>query len=210
MQKNLKNNIGNFEFLKGKYTDIEKVSKRLLSVEFKDMPFFRYAVLMASLLDDQFFTNALILGKAERQYDITWLIKDFSARLDFVSSSFSNFDVDPDLFRQVNFIEIEDIFSYNSDDKYDLIILIQDYLLFLAQENKYYELLSRLINNPDSRIILILNYSSMKNTQPQIENKNLEIALPQTLIKTYELKHYDKGQLKIIDYIIDTRGIVLK
>ena len=210
MHNNIKKDLGNFEFLKGKYPDIERISKRLLSVEFKDMPFFRYAVLMASLLDDQFFPNALILGKAERQYDLTWLLKDFSTRLDFVSVDFSDFEIDTDLFREVNFIEIENIFSYKPDVKYDLIVLIQDYLQFLAQEQKYYDLLSGLISSGDSRIIMMLNYSTRGKEQLPSENIKLDLGLPSNMTNTFELKHYDKGELKVIDYIIDTRGIVLK
>ncbi len=210
MQRNVKKDLGNFEYLKGKYTDIERISKRLLSVEFKDMPFFRYAVLMASLLDEQFFPNALILGKAQRQYDLTWLLKDFSSRLDFVSSDFSDFEVDVDLYREVNFIQIENIFSYSPDVKYDLIVLIQDYFQFLAQEVDYYDLLSNLLSSKDSRIIFILSYSPDKETHTSRENLKLDLALPSTMIKTFELKHYNKGELKVIDFLIDTKGVVLK
>ncbi len=209
MQKKIKQGIGNFEFLKGKYPDIERVSKRLLSVEFKDMPFFRYAVLMASLLDEEFFPNALILGKAERQYDLTWLLKDFSSRLDFVSNDFSDFEADEDLFREVNFISIENLFSYSPDTKYDLIVVIQDYLLFLAEEQDYYKLLSNLVSSDEARIIMILNYSPVKDADNQQEMQ-LDLALPMARIKTFELKHYDRGELKVVDFIIDTRGIVLK
>ncbi len=210
MQKKIKKGLGSFDFLKGKYSDIERISKRLLSVEFKDMPFFRYAVLMASLLDDQFFSNALILGKAQRQYDLTWLLKDFSARLDFVSRDFSDFEADPDLFREVNFIKIEDLFAYNSDAQYDLIVVIQDYLQFLAEENNYYQMLSRLVNSIDSRIIMILSYDRLDKEKQKESNIKLDLALPSTSIKTFELKHYDKGELKLVDFIIDLRGIVLK
>ena len=208
MNKRIKKHTGNFEYLRNKYKDLEKISKRLLSIEFKNMPFFRYAVLMASLLNEDFFPNSLIIGKAQRKYDITWLVKDFSFRLDFVSTDFSDFEIDPDLYREVNFIEVEDLFAYRPDIKYDLIVVIQDYLLFLTQEKYYYDLLSKIISSSETRIIFILNYSQINRMND--ENIELALALPSTMSKTFELKHYDRGELKLIDYIIDTKGIVFK
>ncbi len=204
MYKTVKKNIGAFEFLKQK--NHEKLSKRLLSVEFRDMPFFRYAVLMSSLLEGEFFFRALIIGKAQRQYDLTWLLKDFSIKLDFVSTEFSHFEIEPELFKEVNFIEVDNILNFKTENQYDLIVLIEDYNKFIANEKKYYQLLSSLISSISSRVIFILNHSVPK----QEKEIKLNIHLAGAFIKTFELKHYSEGQLKIIDFIIATRGIALK
>jgi len=198
--KKIRENIGNFDSLKEWSFDLKKLSKRLLSREFADLPFFRHAVLMASLLDEEFFPNTLILGKAIKQYDLTWLIKDFSYRLDFVSTDFSSFE-EEDLYKGINFFQVKDIFSFVSAIKYDLIIVIEDYLYFKMKRESYYNLLSKNISSKESRIIFILINKY---------NIDLKLDIPDSLIKTFELKFYDKGELKSSDFIIYTKGIVLK
>ncbi len=204
MYQIVKKNIGTFEFLKQKNS--ERLSKRLLSVEFRDMPFFRYAVLMSSLLEGEFFFRALIIGKAQRQYDLTWLLKDFSVHLDFVSQDFSHFEMEPELFKEVNFIEVNDILDFRTQNKYELIVLIEDYEKFIANEKKYYQLLSSLVSSISSRVIFILNHSAPK----QEKDIKLNINLSGSFIKTFELKHYSGGQLQLVDFIVATRGIALK
>ncbi len=200
----IKKNIGKYQYL-AKRKQV-RLFKRLLSVEFNNMPFYKYAIALSSLLEDQFFSNILVTGQALRETDITWFLKDYTLNLDFVSEDFSQFKIDSDLYKDINLLQ-QDILKFNPGHTYDLIIVIDDITRihnFLQRLVKKIQSLSR----PDTRIIFFIRYFPPE----QLIDDNIKLFtstdeilkyLPFNIRSKIELKNYDKGKIQSIDLIID-------
>ena len=200
----IKKNIGKYQYL-AKRKQV-RLFKRLLSVEFNNMPFYKYAIALSSLLEDQFFSNILVTGQALRETDITWFLKDYTLNLDFVSEDFSQFKIDSDLYKDINLLQ-QDILKFTPGHTYDLIIVIDDITRihsFLQQLVKKIQSLSR----PDTRIIFFIRYFPPE----QLIDDNIKLFtstdeilkyLPFNIRSKIELKNYDKGKIQSIDLIID-------
>ena len=170
------------------------------------MPFYKYAIALSSLLEDQFFSNILVTGQALRETDITWFLKDYTLNLDFVSEDFSQFKIDSDLYKDINLLQ-QDILKFTPGHTYDLIIVIDDITRihsFLQRLVKKIQSLSR----PDTRIIFFIRYFPPE----QLIDDNIKLFtstdeilkyLPFNIRSKIELKNYDKGKIQSIDLIID-------
>lgn len=201
----IKKNTGRYHYLDKKKQ--VRLYKRLLSVEFDNMPFYKYAIALASMLDDQFFSNILITGQARRETDITWFLKDYTMNLDFVAQDFSQFKKDLDLYKDVNLIQ-QDILEFKPDDRYDLIIVIDEI-------TRIYKFLGRLVKklhdlaDQNARIIFFIRYfppDQLIDDGIKLFTSTDEILkyLPFDVRSKIELKNYQKGKIQALDLIIDS------
>ncbi len=204
MITNFLKKIGRYEYLQNKR--VSRLFKRLLSVEFDKMPFYKYAVALATLLEDNYFVNTLIVGQALRETDITWFIKDFTINLDFVSDDFSQFEIDPDLYDEINLIET-DFLTYDPGKRYDLIIVQEDITRIYDRLEDFMLNLYKLAE-PGARVIFFLRYYSPE----QLIDDHIKLLrttdelikyLPFKVRSKVELKNYDKGKVQTIDLVID-------
>ncbi len=201
-----KNNLGDFEYLRNR--DVRKLFKHLLSVEFNNMPFFKYATALAALLKEEFFVNALIVGQATKDTDITWFIKDYSTHLDFVSDDFSQFTKDSDLYQEVNFVQT-DFLKFKPQIKYDLVIVIED--LDKVNENlQDYIIKIGEITETDAKIVLFLRYDLQATEKSEQiiyfkSTEQIKDCLPFAIENQMEIKNYEKGHLAKIDIVLGCR-----
>ncbi len=200
-----KRNIGRYQYL-AKRKQV-RLFKRLLSVDFNNMPFYKYAMTLTTLLENQFFSNILVTGQALRETDITWFLKDYTLNLDFVSNDFSQFKIDLDLYKDINLIQ-KNILEFNPDKTYDLIIVIDEvtkiYNFFKPLVKKIQSLASN-----ESRIIFFIRYLD----PDRLIRENINILrftgeilkyLPFDIRSKIELKNYNKGKIQSLDLIIDS------
>ncbi len=198
-------NIGRFDYLKNKLS--KPVSRSLLPQELTSMPFYKYAIALATYLDGQYFADTLIVGQARRETDITWFLKDFTVNLDFIAEDFSDFKKDPDLFTEVNFIE-ENFLDFQSSKQYDLIVVVDDMVKISPVIDQYMNQLYNL-SQDQGRIIFFIRYfyPELKIKSDDILlNSSEEIlkSLPFEVRSKVELKNYNKNKISNMDLIMDT------
>ncbi len=205
MFKEKSRNIGRYQYLlnkkaQGKY-------KRLLSVDFGNMPFYKYVIALTAMLEEDFFVNTLLLGQAQRETDITWFIKDYTVNLDFVADDFKQFQLDEDLYKDVNLIE-QDFLTFKPDKNYDLIIVLDDITRIYQNLQQIMQQISK-VAEQNARIIFFIRYY----TDDQLIDDDIELLkstdeflkyLPFDVRSKVELKNYNKGQLVSFDLIVDS------
>jgi hypothetical protein len=205
MAENLSKKIGRYEYLQNRRAS--KLFRRLLSVEFGKMPFYKYAIALATLLKDDYYVNTLIVGQALRETDITWFLKDFTTNLEFVSDDFSQFELDPDLYSEIKLIE-QDFLQFRPGKRYDLVVVLdditriypnlQDYLINLYNVTQDNGLVIFFIRYYSQELIIDEDVELFKSTDAFVK------YLPFKVRSKVEMKNYDKGRVQTIDLVIDS------
>ena len=197
--------IGRYQFLMNKNT--HNKYKRLLSVDFENMPFYKYVIALTAMLEEQFFVNTLLVGQAQRETDITWFIKDYTVNLDFVAEDFKQFQLDEDLYKDVNLIE-QNFLTFEPEKKYDLIVVLDDITRIYQNLHQIMKQIDK-VAAKQARIIFFIRYY----TEDQIIDDNINLLkstdeflkyLPFDVRSKVELKNYNKGQLASFDLIVDS------
>jgi len=195
-----KGKIGKFEYL-SQFNDRfkkEDAYKRLYSLEFSDLPVYKTAFELTNYLKDYYFLNTLVVGKASIETDLAWLLKDFTANLDYLSKDFSEFQPFGKFYNEIHFINA-DFLSYEFVKHYDLVVFFLDLLDFY--ENLYDNLikLSSIITS-NATLIFILNFNKKDLTfdDNELILKKIQSAIPFQLVYKSKLESAENQNTQVI------------